>query len=85
MDPSSRWWVEDGSAAVENMMIASTALGYGSCWLEGNTLLREDQLRVLLGVPREKRLFTLVAIGVPAAWPTKEKRSPQEVLHWERY
>jgi nitroreductase len=40
MDPSSRWWVEDGSAAVENMLIASTALGYGSCWLEGYTLPR---------------------------------------------
>jgi len=29
MNPSSRWWVEDGSAAVENMLITSTALGYG--------------------------------------------------------
>ena len=28
LDPSSRWWLEDGSAAVENMLIASTALGY---------------------------------------------------------
>jgi nitroreductase len=35
LDPTSRWWVEDGAAAVENMLIASTALGYGSCWLEG--------------------------------------------------
>jgi len=41
MDPSSRWWLEDGSAAVENMLIASTVLGYGSCWLEGYTLPRE--------------------------------------------
>ena len=29
MDPSSSWWVEDGAAAVENMLIACTALGYG--------------------------------------------------------
>ena len=27
LDPSSRWWLEDGAAAVENMLIASTALG----------------------------------------------------------
>ena len=33
MDPSSRWWVEDGAAAIENMLLASTALGYGSCWV----------------------------------------------------
>lgn len=85
MDPSSRWWVEDGSAAVENMLIASTALGYGSCWLEGYTLPHEEEFKKLLDVPKEKRLLTLVPIGVPAEEPTTEKRSLQEVLHWERY
>jgi nitroreductase len=85
MDPSSRWWVEDGSAAVENMLIASTALGYGSCWLEGYTLPREEEFKELLGVPKEKRLLTLVPIGVPTKWPTKEKKPLEQVLHWERY
>jgi len=85
LDPSSRWWVEDGSAAVENMLIASTALGYGSCWLEGYTLPREEEFKELLGVPEEKRLLTLVPIGVPLAWPTKEKKSLEEVLHWEKF
>ena len=85
MDPSSRWWIEDGSAAVENMLIASTALGYGSCWLEGYTLPHEEEFKKLLGIPKEKRLLTLVPIGVPAEEPTREKRSLQEVLRWERY
>ena len=87
MDPSSRWWVEDGSAAVENMLIASTALGYGSCWLEGYTLPHEEEFKKLLDVPKVKRLLTLIPIGVPVAEPTgeKKKRSLEEVLHWERY
>jgi nitroreductase len=85
MDPSSRWWVEDGSAAVENMLIASTALGYGSCWLEGYTLRWEEEFKALLGIPKEKRLLTLVPIGVPTEWPAKEKRPLEEVIHWERY
>ena len=85
MDPSSRWWVEDGSAAVENMLIASTALGYGSCWLEGYTLPREEEFKELLGVPKEKRLLTLIPIGVPVEWPTRKKKPLEEVLHWERY
>ncbi len=85
LDPSSRWWKEDGSAAVENMLIASTALGYGSCWLEGYTLEREEELKELLDVPSERRLLTLVPIGVPTGWPTKEKKSLAEVIHWERY
>ena len=85
MDPSSRWWKEDGSAAVQNMLLASTARGYGSCWVEGDMLPREEQFKALLGVPEEKRLFVLVPIGVPVEWPTKEKKSLEEVLHWERY
>jgi nitroreductase len=85
MDPSSRWWVEDGAAAVENMLIASTALGYGSCWLEGYTVPLEEQFKALLGVPEEKRLLTLVPVGVPVEWPTQQKKPLEEVIHWERY
>jgi nitroreductase len=85
MDPASRWWLEDGAAAVENMLIAATALGYGSCWLEGYTLPREEEFKALLGIPKAKRLLTLVPIGVPAEWPTKDKKPLAEVLHWETY
>ena len=85
MDPSSRWWVEDGAAAIENILIASTALGYGSCWLEGYTLPREEEFKVLLGIPKAKKLLTLIPIGVPVEWPKKEKKLLTEVLHWEKY
>ena len=85
MDPSSRWWIEDGAAAVENILIASTALGYGSCWLEGYTLPREEEFKKLLDVPKDRRLLTLVPIGVPVEWPTVEKKSLEEVLRWEKY
>jgi nitroreductase len=85
LDPTSRWWLEDGSAAVTNMLLAATALGYGSCWLEGYTLPREEEFKTLLNVPAEKRLLTLVPVGVPVEWPTKDKKSLTEVLHWERY
>jgi len=85
VDPSSRWWREDGSAAVENMLIAATALGYGSCWLQGYTMPREEEFKTLLGIPSEKRLLTLVPIGVPVQWPTVEKKPLDQVIHWERY
>lgn len=85
MDPSSRWWVEDGSAAIENMLIAATALGYGSCWLEGYTLKYEDEFKILLKIPPEKRLLSLVPIGVPVEWPSKEKKPLETVVFWECY
>jgi nitroreductase len=85
MDPSSRWWVEDASAAVENMLLVCTALGYGACWLEGYTLPREDEFKLLLEIPKTKRLITLVPVGVPAELPVVDKKPLTEVLHWEKY
>jgi nitroreductase len=85
LDPATKYWLEDGSAAVQNMLVAATALGYGSCWLEGYTLPLESQFKALLGVPDDKRLLTLVPIGVPVEWPVKEKKPLEQVLHWEKY
>jgi nitroreductase len=85
LDPYSRWWVEDGSAAIENMLIASTALGYGSCWVEGDSLPHEEEFKTLLGIPKGKRLLALIPVGVPEEWPTIEKRPLEDVIHWEKY
>ena len=85
LDPYSRWWLEDGSAAIENMLIASTALGYGSCWVEGDALPLEEEFKALLCIPKGKRLLALVPIGVPAELPTMEKRPLESVLHWQVY
>jgi nitroreductase len=86
MDPAaSKFWLEDGSAAIENILLASTALGYGSCWLEGYTQPREQDFKSLLNIPNNKRLLTLIPIGMPTHWPLGEKKPLQDVLHWERY
>ena len=85
MDPVSRWWIEDGAAAIENILLASTALGYGACWVEGDALPREEQLKTMLGVPAAKRVMALVPIGVAAESPAPEKKQLNQVLHWERY
>jgi nitroreductase len=85
MDPGSRWWIEDGAAAIENMLLASTALGYGSCWVEGDALLHEEQFKNLLDVPPEKRVMALIPIGAAAESPAPEKKPLEQVLHWEKF
>lgn len=85
LDPATRWWVEDGAAAIQNMLLASTALGYGSCWVEGDALPREEQFKTLLNVPNEKRLMALIPVGVPAEWPEREKKALEQIIHWEKF
>ena len=85
MDPTSRWWIEDGAAAIENMLLASTALGYGSCWVEGDALPHEEMIKSLLGIPSDRRVMALIPIGRPAETPQPRKKALEEVLHWEKY
>jgi nitroreductase len=86
VDPASRWWMEDGSAAAENILLAATDLGYGSCWVEGTMLPHEQYFKELLDIPQERRILTLIPIGVPERWPgDKEKKSLSEVVHWQRW
>ena len=86
MDTVSKYWLEDGSAAVENMLLAATALGYGTCWLEGNALPHEDSIKAWLKIPEDLRLLTLIPVGVPVNWPeSKGKKTLAEVMHWETF
>lgn len=85
MDPKSRWWMEDASAAIQNMLLAAWALGYGGCWMESYTGRNETAFKKVLGIPDPLRLFCLVAFGVPAEHPTIEKKALSEVLRWQRY
>jgi len=44
-EKGSRYWLEDASAAAENMLLAIHALGYGSRWIEGTLLPKEAQAK----------------------------------------
>ena len=78
---------QSSSSAVTtaSLMLAATALGYGTCWLQGYTEPLEEQFKTRLSVPAYKRLLTLIPIGVPVDWPTQEKKTLAAVIHWERY
>ncbi len=85
IDQTAQFWQEDGSAAIQNMLIAVTALGYGACWVQGRTRDHEAELKQLLNIPNHLHLMSLVAVGVPDEAPEKEKKSLGQVLHWETY
>lgn len=85
MDPSSKYWIEDGSAAIENMLIAATALGYGTYWLQGNIRPHDAEFKLQLNIPEHLNLLAIITVGIALEWPTKDKKSLEEVLHWETF
>ena len=74
--------VEDCAAAVENMLLGITALGYASVWIDGWLRLdgHNETIGRLLGVPETKIVRILLPIGVPA----KEVRGPEKMTFNER-
>jgi nitroreductase len=60
---------EDCAAAVENMLLAVTALGYASVWLDGVLRAEDRAARIgqLLGVPADRTIRIVLPIGVPVA------------------
>lgn len=64
---SAQYWVQDCSAATENLLLAATALGLGSVWLgvyPGEE--RVKAVRDVLGLPEMIIPLNLIPIGYPA-------------------
>ncbi len=79
----SGYWVQDCSAATQNLLVAARALGLGSVWL--GCYPNEERvagLRRLLGLPDEVIPMALIALGYPAEEKGAAQRyNPERVHH----
>ena len=76
--------IQDCAAACENILLAVTALGYASVWIEG-TLLREDRassIAELLSVPVTHRVQVVLPIGVPDTPGKQKEKTPFTERAW---
>jgi nitroreductase len=84
----TKYYLEDGCAATCNILLAATALGIGSCWIAGDKKPYCQEVNILLNAPLGMKLISLIALGYPQDEETFkiiEKRSSQELLHWEKF
>lgn len=65
------------AAAVEHMLLAAHALGYGSCWMTG-PLVAQEAFEKLLGYGREKFIAALLPVGAPDEQPPARQRKTLE-------
>ncbi len=80
------FWVQDCSAATENLLIAARSKGLGAVWL--GIYPREDRvegLRRMLDIPKSVIPFSLVPLGHPAEEKPKEDRFNIDRIHLERW
>ncbi len=75
-------WLQDCSAATQNILLAAHAKGLGAVWLG----IFPDSERVfgmqsLLEMPKDIRPVSLVAVGYPASTPEPADRFKAERVH----
>lgn len=76
------FWVQDCSAAVENLLLAAHALGLGGVWAGVYPMKdRVEAFRNRLYLPEEITPFALVALGYPNEAPATPKRYKKERVH----
>jgi len=82
----TKYYLEDGSAATENILLTATDLGLASCWVAGDKKDYCQKVKELLGAPQDLKLVSLVALGyAQGKTQAPRKRVLKEVLHWEKF
>ena len=84
----TKYYLEDGCAATENILLAAAALGIVSCWIAGDKKPYCSQINNLLDVPDSFKLVSMISLGYPESekvFKVAQKRSVKDVMHWEKF
>ncbi len=82
----TKYYLEDGCAATENLLLMAADQGLSSCWVACDKKPYSQAICDLLKAPGGYKLVSLIALGkaktkvMPA-----DKRPLKEVLHWENF
>jgi len=86
---TSMWHVQDTMIATEHIVLAATALGYGSCWVAMLDSRHTEDIKVVksaLHIPDNVDIVALVTLGVPADDPIpSSKNSLNQIAFSEVY
>ena len=79
-------WMQDCSAATQNILLAAKALGIGAVWTAAYP--REDRVegfRKLFKLPKNIMPFALIPMGYPDEDPKKEISYREERVHLNKW
>ncbi|MBN1688012.1 MAG: nitroreductase family protein [Candidatus Omnitrophica bacterium] len=82
----TKYFLEDGCAATQNILLAAADIGLGACWIAGEREPWAKGINRTLKAPKDYHLVSMVALG----WPAKEteqvkNRSLENVIRWESW
>ena len=86
-NPAARlFWVQDCSAAAENLLIAAVELGLGTVWVGVHPVAEFVRIvRQIIGLPRHVIPLGLIYVGYPAEEKAARSRYRASRVHWQGY
>jgi nitroreductase len=85
------FWIEDGSAFTENMLVQATDMGLSTCWvgvqgLADGEFNAEAIVRDALDLPEQMGVVNMVTLGYGARFPKpREPKIPDGRLHYGKF
>lgn len=83
---SQAYWIQDASAATENILLAAHGLGLGAVWC--GVYPNPDvypKVKEVLGLPSSVIPLNLIPIGYPAESPTPKDKWKPENIHYNKW
>ena len=80
------FWIQDCSAATQNILLAALDLGLGTCWIGGFPLKANlKKLAEILALPEHVVPLGTIYVGYPAAEPEPRTQYTDAIIHWEQF
>lgn len=84
--PSQEMWVQDCSAATENILIAATSIGLGSVWIGIHPIQSNIKIvKSILNIPEYVVPLGIVYVGYPAEEKEARTRFDEKRVYWQEY
>ena len=84
--PENLYWVEDLSAATQNILLQLEEEGLGGCWIgTWPTPERIEGVREIFDLPEHIIPFSIIACGYKGQERPFVDRFEQERIHWEQF
>ena len=88
---SPRWYAIETCIAMENLVLAATGEGLGTCWIG---FFNEEEIREMLKIPNRLKVVALLALGYPRekldisakiAHLIRPRKKLEKIAHLEEY
>jgi nitroreductase len=86
LSQDTKYYLEDGCAATENILLTACDFGLGACWVAGDKKHYAGQILEMVGAPARFKLVSIISVGQPRHKAQQMKRRfLKDVIHWEKF